>query len=52
MGGKFLVILIGGFIIYILLKKYFRNLQQPDKPVRPPAGRAYGARRCKNVLHD
>jgi len=37
MGGKFLVILIGGFIIYILLKKYFRNLQRSDSPVRPPA---------------
>lgn len=34
---RFLIILVGIAIIYLLLKKYFRNLQQSDKPVRPPA---------------
>lgn len=34
--GKFLVIVIGGLIIYIFLKKYFRNLQGPTQPVKPP----------------
>lgn len=34
---RFLILLVGIAIIYLLLKKYFRNLQQPDKPVRPPA---------------
>ncbi len=34
--GKFLVILVGGLIVYILLKKYFRNLQGPAPTAKPP----------------
>lgn len=34
---RFLIILVGIVIIYLLLKKYFRNLQRPDTAVRPPA---------------
>jgi uncharacterized protein len=34
---RFLILLIGIFIFYLLLKNYFRNLQRPDRPVRPPA---------------
>ena len=34
--GKFLVIVIGGLIIYIFLKKYFRNLQGPASTAKPP----------------
>ena len=34
---RFLILLIGIFIFYILLKKYFRNLQGPAPSVRPPA---------------
>lgn len=34
---RFLILLVGIVIIYLLLKKYFRNLQRPDPLVRPPA---------------
>ena len=34
--GKFLYIVIGGIIIYLLLKKYFRNLQGPPPAAKPP----------------
>ena len=34
--SKFLSILIGGLIIYILLKKYFRNLLGPTSSAKPP----------------
>ena len=38
--GRLLVIVIGAFIIYLLLKGYFRNLQRPADPTpethRPP----------------
>lgn len=34
---RFLILLVGIVIIYLLLKKYFRNLQRPDTAVRPPA---------------
>lgn len=34
---RFLFLLVGIVIVYSLLKKYFRNLQQPNSPVRPPA---------------
>lgn len=30
--GRLLVIVIGAFIIYLLLKGYFRNLQRPAGP--------------------
>ena len=34
---RFLILLVGIAIIYLLLKKYFRNLQQTNKSARPPA---------------
>lgn len=34
---RFLILLVGIAIVYLLLKKYFRNLQRTDKPVRPPS---------------
>ena len=33
---KFLSILIGGLIIFILLKRYLRNLQGPASKTQPP----------------
>ena len=33
---KFLSIIIGGIIIYVLLRKYFRNLQGPAPSAKPP----------------
>ena len=43
---RFLILLIGVFIVYLLLKKYFRNLQRPDNPNRPPAAAAENMVRC------
>ena len=34
---KFLTILIGLVLVFVLLKKYFQNLQRPDNAARPPA---------------
>ena len=33
---RFLILLVGIVIIYLLLKKYFRNLQGPANTAKPP----------------
>ena len=33
---RFLFILLLGFLIYLVLKKYFSNLQRPASKARPP----------------
>jgi uncharacterized protein len=34
--GKILFLLVGGFLIYLVLKGYFRNLQGTKPTPRPP----------------
>ena len=33
---RFLFLLLVGFLIYLVLKKYFGNLQRPTPTARPP----------------
>jgi len=33
---RFLILLVGIVIVYLLLKKYFRNLQGPASSAKPP----------------
>jgi len=33
---RFLILLVGIVIVYLLLKKYFRNLQGPASGAKPP----------------
>lgn len=45
---RLILLLVGGFVIYLLLKNYFRSLQRQDAPQRrvPPAENMVACAQC------